>query len=533
MKTSLVLAASLAILPTAFAQASDEPKPGMAQGRTILLVDDHDVLYRAGTKRVIHPAQRHSDKALIVADKPWEMLIGYTSVYRNPKTGKYQLWYQAYSGGRSGDKKLKCVIAYAESDDGVAFTKPEFDLFPFLGEPSNIVLDSNGGFGDRYGASVIVDPQEKDPAKRYKSLYYDWSEVNGREEAGLHAAFSPDGIQWTKHPGTLLNTSYGRYREPPFSDEEPYIDIPATATKPKLKRIFYPLTMSDVIDVFWDPPHQEYVVNSKMWIDGPAGTGAWKNAVGQTRSKDFIHWSEAKLLFAPDDQDNPFHGFHGAPTFYHKGRYLSQVHVMDRRYDLQDDIELMVSVDGQRWERPFRDEYFLARSKPGAFDSLSIWSSTPPVVLDDEIRFYYGGYNTARTGADKAPQSEKSGVGLATIPLDRFGGVRPLAESKQPTLGSRPVENIGQVTFKPLDLKGVKQITINANATKGAVQVELLNEQGYRVRGYAKLDATPLEGDSLRHQVSWKEHQLKDLPPGKYSLRVHLDNATLYAVDFK
>lgn len=537
MKISLTLiaAAIVPLMNCPFAVQADSPASGetTAKGRTILMVDDHEVLYRAGTERIVHPARRHSDKAIIPADKPWERLIGYTSVYRNPQTGKYQLWYQAYSGGRSGDLKLKCVVAYAESDDGINFVKPELGLHEFLGEPTNIVLDSNAGFGDRYGASVIVDPHEEDTAKRFRMAYYDWSERDGREEAGLHVAFSPDGIHWKKHPGVLLTTSFGRYREPPFADEDPYKVIPASKTKPLQKRIYYPLTMSDVIDVFWDAPNREYVINSKMWIDGPEGSGAWKNAVGQTRSKDFIQWSEAKLLFAPDDRDNPFHGFHGAPTFFYKDRYFSQVHVMDRRYDLQDDIELMVSVDGQRWNRPFRDEYFLARSEPGNFDSLSLWSSTPPVVLDDEIRFYYGGYATTRLDETKVPQREQSGIGLATIPLDRFGGIRPRAKSEQPTLGSRAVENIGQVTLKPLDLTGVEQITVNADASKGSVRVEILNSKGYRLRHYSKHHATPLEGDSLRHQVEWKSRTLKHLPPGEYILRIHLDNATLYAIDFE
>jgi hypothetical protein len=40
----------------------------------------------------------------------------------------------------------------------------------------------------------------------------------------------------------------------------------------------------------------------------------------------------------------------------------------------------------------------------------------------------------------------------------------------------------------------------------------------------------PLVGDSLRHRPGWKERTLADLPPGKYMLRVHLENAELFAV---
>lgn len=503
-----------------------------AKGRTLLLVDDHDVLYRSGTQRVAGVPVRHSERAILSSDQEWEMLIGYTSIYRNHQTGKYQLWYQAYAGGRGGDRRLKCVLCYAESDDGITFTKPELDLFPFKGKKSNIVLDSNAGFGDRYGASVIVDERESDPARRYKLAHYDWSVVDGREEPGIQVAFSPDGIHWTKHPGTLLKTPYGRYVQPPFSDEDPYVEIPATENKPVRKRWNYPPPMmSDVIDVFYDAVNNDYVINSKMWIDGPDGSGAWKNVVGQTRSKDFVRWSDPTILI-PLADDEPYAEFHGAPTFFHKDRYFALLQKMDRRFDLQDDIELAISADGARWQRPFRDQLFLARSEKGRFDSMSIWSSTPPVVLDDEMRFYYGAYNYAPRDGIKAEPGQRSGIGMVRLPLDRFGGVKPLPRNDQVTLLKRPVENVGQVTFRPLDLTGTRQITLNADARDGAVAVEILNEDGYRVRGFSKEDAVPLNGDSLRHTASWNGRELSQLPPGRYMLRVHLDNATLYAVTF-
>jgi hypothetical protein len=532
MKTKLAILTILLIAsfvrPTA---AEDVVAP--AKGRTLLLVDDHDVLYRSGTQRVAVIPTRHSEKALIPADKEWEMLIGYTSVYRNPQTGKYQLWYQAYAGGRGGDRKLKCVVCYAESDDGITFTKPELDLFPFKGQKSNIVLVSNAGTGDRYCASVIVEPDEPDPAKRYKMAHYDWSVMNGKDIPGVQVAFSPDGIHWTKHPGTLLETPYGRYVQPPFSDEDPYVEISATDKKPAQKRLNYPPPkMSDVIDVFRDPVNKDYVINAKMWVDGPDGGGAWKNVVGQTRSKDFIHWSRPTVLI-PFADDEPFAEFHGGATFFHKGRYFSLLQKMDRRFDLQDDIELAVSVDGQNWQRPFRDQLFLPRSPKGMFDSQSIWSSTPPVVLDDEIRFYYGAYNYAPRDGLKVESSQKSGIGMVRLPLDRFGGVKPVARSDQTTLVQRPLENIGQVTFKTLDLKGVTSITVNADASKGGVRVEMLNADGYRIRGFSKDDASAIQGDGLRHPVKWKDKSVGDLSAGGYMLRVHLDNAALYAITFE
>jgi hypothetical protein len=56
-----------------------------ATAQTLLLVDDHDVLYRAGTRRVFNPPVRHAANSLITEDKPWELAIGWTSVHRDAK----------------------------------------------------------------------------------------------------------------------------------------------------------------------------------------------------------------------------------------------------------------------------------------------------------------------------------------------------------------------------------------------------------------------------------------------------------------
>ncbi len=76
-----------------------------AAERTILFVDDDDILYRAGhdpagcrTEAVLRRSghRRRTSRG--------RRCIGWTSVHRDPKTGKYQLWYQAYQERRVEDK---------------------------------------------------------------------------------------------------------------------------------------------------------------------------------------------------------------------------------------------------------------------------------------------------------------------------------------------------------------------------------------------------------------------------------------------
>ena len=493
--------------------------------RVVLLVDDHDVLYRSGTRRVLNRPKRCAMNPVVKPTKPWEVAIAWSSVYRDKDTGRYQLWYQAYAGNAASDKTRNCVVCYAESNDGVHFIKPNLRLFDFNGiKETNIVLVGNGGYSTRYANSVVYDPRDPDASRRYKMGYYDFGIEAGQEGPGLFIAFSPDGIHWKKqNRSPLLRTSYGQQGEQiPMSGER---GRPWAA----------PLSMSDAVDIFYDPVRRLFVYYGKMWIDGPEGGMYYKHAMGRTESRDFIHWSRPRLICAPDDLDEGYVEFHTSPVFYYEGVYFCLNQILNRGIGGGViDIELMLSRDGMNWRRPFRrafgQPYFIERSEGNHFDSGSIFTNATPVILDDEIRFYYGGYSQGATSADDTKQV--SGVGMAWISRDRFAGVASASQSKGGTL-REAVKDAGQVTMKPIDLSGIAGLTLNADASQGEIRVELLNRDGKRMPGFTREDAISLHGDSLRHRVQWKEHGVRDLPAGEYLVRVYLHRAMLYSVTFE
>ena len=141
-------------------------------------------------------------------------------------------------------------------------------------------------------------------------------------------------------------------------------------------------------------------------------------------------------------------------------------------------------------------------------------SNSTPLFFEDEFWFYYGAY---RFPWNNGARTQVSGIGLATMPRDRFAGIRPL-------------ERFGQLTLKPISLDGIKGQTLNADAAGGEVRVEVLNEDGYRVRGYSKDDAIPITGDGLKHPVRWTERDLSALSEDRFMLRLHLDDAEVYAL---
>jgi hypothetical protein len=408
----------------------------------------------------------------------------------------YKLWYQAFSGKEARERTKACVVAYAESKDGIQWDRPSLNLFSYNGiEDTNIVLIGNGGHSFNYGASVVVTPHDPDKSRRYKMAYFDWSFRGGQEYPGLSVAFSADGIHWRKYSDApLLRASYGSFGEIlPYSNEK---------GRPWSK----PLSVSDALGAIYDDRLRSYVIYTKLWIDRPDGGMYWKHAMGRTSSPDFIHWSEPEIVLAPDDADPPWLEFHASPAFYYNDCYFALLQILHR--DVGGgiiDIELATSRDG----------LFLTRGEGKRFDTGSIFLDQTPVYLEKEFRFYYGGYSGGATGGDD--YSFLSGVGLATMERDRFAGIRPL-------------DRVGQITLKPIDLTGVKNCSINGDASAGAIRVEILDAEGRRVRGFTKDDASPLTGDQFAHAAAWNGRNLSALAPGRYMLRLHLENAEVFAV---
>jgi hypothetical protein len=490
-------------------------QPRQIGQQTILLVDDHALLYRSGTRRLLNPPKRYQENPVLRVNNPWEQgSIGYCSVYRNSESGRYQLWYQAGSGKLAKAATHRVVVCYAESNDGINWVKPKLGIHQFNDtKETNIVLIGNGGYSVNYCASVVVNPNDKDPARRYKMAYWDFASDASGEFPGLCVAFSPDGIHWTKYPkAPLLKGAYSGPQRPPFADE------PIRQGKDTW---VVPHSVSDVIDASYDPARDVFIIFSKTFVDGPDGQIGWKRGVARIESKDFIHWSTPQVVMAPDEFDDPKGlraglgvELHGGPTFFYNDLYLCLLQVLDFRNKISMQVELAISHDSFNWARPFRGNYFIGNTEGGKFDSRVILSNATPVFLEDECRFYYG----ALSDWDE-PLDGTTGIGLATIPRDRFAGLQPIGK-------------LGQITLKPIDLGHCREIMLNADASNGMVRVEVLNENGYLVRGFSEEEGIPIRGDSLKHLARWKNHTIEELPDGRYMLRLHLENAIAYAITF-
>ena len=106
------------------------------------------------------------------------------TVLYDPDDGLFKCWYTGADQAHVNWRRT----GYAFSEDGVRWTKPTLGLYEYNGsKANNICFDELG--------AVIRDPTEPDPARRFKMVT---KYLDEREPA--HAAYSPDGIHWTKGP---------------------------------------------------------------------------------------------------------------------------------------------------------------------------------------------------------------------------------------------------------------------------------------------------------------------------------------------
>src|SRR5436190_17330717 len=97
-----------------------------------LFLDDYLIASMKNVKRTVEQAQKHPKNPLIWPTESWEeqLLTIYGSVIRDGD--KFRCWYKSGMG-----------VGYAESDDGIRWTKPALDLYLIDGQKTNILFHKN------------------------------------------------------------------------------------------------------------------------------------------------------------------------------------------------------------------------------------------------------------------------------------------------------------------------------------------------------------------------------------------------------
>ncbi|HSN12712.1 MAG TPA: hypothetical protein VLS51_11445 [Propionibacteriaceae bacterium] len=327
--------------------------------------------------------------------KPWEVRIdnGYPVVLRDPDSGLYRCYYTSFSrdpgsasvsleerrtrhyvplGGR------RTALLYAESTDGVSWTKPALGLHLFDGSAENNIL-----LPGAHGASVFVDEQDPDPERRYKMVTL-MDEGPGNHWMGV--SWSRDGIhfvpvrRWPQHS--------------PAADTHNF--------------------------AFRDPVSGRYQVVTRIWQDGI-------RVAAISESTDFYEWSRPRPILAT----GPGAQVYSMPVFRVRGQYVglaSIYHEGDRAAEDFDrvDLTLASAVHLSSWRLPAPEQVLVERgpgSYPdGAWDCGCIYASTPVTDDDGTTWVYYMGGNGRHT------DFRETGLGRASVDPERMAYVEPVAD---------------------------------------------------------------------------------------------------------
>ena len=473
-----------------------------------LFIDDTHIQDLEGVVKSVTPASKVSPKPLIKMDQPWEkewVQGSYINVIYDAEESLFKMWYGAgrrYSDDWSDEGD---GLAYAFSEDGIHWEKPVLGLFEDGGSKENNLVHPIIRWGA--GGSVMKDPVETDPAKRYKMLFMFQS--GDMIFAGITqpvcVAYSADGVHFNVPRG---------WRNPVIPE--------GTDTQ---------------IVAYWDPKIHRYVV----YLRGRPNV----RIICMAESDDFENWTPRQSIVAPDGDDPPQdHEFYGMSSLAYRDfriGFLSIFHTLNEgwlaRNQIEEwmpewmnqmDVQLTYSRDGRNWHRAGNREPILVCGPPGSHDCGNVYPPNAPFVYDDEIWIYHGCSNCLHGEEPRDGSPHQRGINLAKIQRDRLVGLHAPGQ--------------GMVTTK--SLPKLDQLWINADASGGSVQVELVDPFDRVLDGYSREDCLLFSGNETEWQVTWKtatgpgggsqagllEEKMVSVGRGGVKVKVYMDNARLYAL---
>lgn len=414
-----------------------------------LFLDATTVEDSAGLTRTFHAAVKSAENPLISKDRPWEGSGPYLygTVLRVGKG--LRMWYQVIGSGDAD-------VCYATSLDGIHWTKPDLGIVSRGGFGKNNIVAPAGKI---HIASVIPMRDNSDSDQK-------WAMFGYTGENGASVFYSPDGLHW---------------------------DWDA---EPRQAKLF---SSSDVTNFFYDPYQRRYVATYKT-------ANRRHRAVGVAFSGDGLIWSKPVegAVFGADDLDPDATQVYGMPVFPYQGLYIGLPWIYHARwikygrytspsvmYEAQEgsprtvDVQMAWSHNMLSWNRPPGRAPFIPLGRKGAFDSGMIFTARAPVIMGDQLFFYYGGWDAIHD----APNAH-AGIGLATLRLDGFCSMK--AGKKEGWLISRR------------EVFNTPRVQINACCAPGGyIAAELLDRENRVIPGFSRDECIPFSGDSTRHEISW------------------------------
>ncbi len=457
----------------ALASSGTAADPVDIGSRRELLVDEHLIARMDGVALKMYKPQAQ-DVALI-CDAPWEgNTSGYFTLFRDGDI--FRCYYRGSHHDEAAKKSAHELVAcYAESRDGITWTKPNLGLVEFNGSKDNNIILIGEGCSN---FSPFKDTRpDCPPESRYKALASTGDESTRKLNPSLQAYHSPDGVRWTR------------------MREEPVIRAGSFDSQNI---------------AFYDTELGAYRAYWRYFTGGYTDERGWKpsgvRAIRTATSKDFLTWeNQADLAYGEDAP--PVQLYTNAVRPYARAPHL--LFGFPTRYQPKiNQVEpvLMTSRDGvnfKRWEEPLIP-ITAPKDRDGNRSNYMTLGMLQLPGNDRELSVY-------------ATEAYYSGPGSR---IRRF-------TFRADGFVSASTAGKGELVTKPLTFAGTK-LTLNL-ISQGETRVEIHDAGGNPIPGFALEDCAPLQGDFIDETVAWKGGSLAALAGKPVRLRFVLQQADLFA----
>jgi hypothetical protein len=431
--------------------------------------DDRVIEDRWKIERFVVQLKRYADNPIIVADYPWEGSgPNVTCALYDPKDEIFKIWYSVFSKkAYENGLPYSYNTCYAESRDGLKWEKPLLGLFDYEGSKENNIIKmgwEKTGFGD-----IEFNPKEHSSDARFVAIHNDCGGVyvsTSADGKSFDCSFEDSAVWY--HSDTHNNIVYDEIRD---------------------RWLMY--------------------VRPRAYA-GEGLKNVVRRRVAVKESKNLDFWTHERTILVPQEDDPDY--FYSMTVFRLGDLFFGSLQIYETvHHHLY--LELAWSEDGLRWNRlpKSAQRMLLNVGEEGSWDGGMVSIIEKPILVGDEMRFYYGGTNAAHNSWGETAS------GLATTKRDRLIGARSI-----PGNGSR-------LLTRPIPITG--DLAINARAT-GEIRVEVRSSiRDEPIEGWTLDDCTPITGDKVYAPVRWGGKSLRNLKDQVVRLRFHLSDASLYSFD--
>lgn len=460
---------------------------------------DNFLISETNLKTTPHTPDFYEGNPVIEPDKSWEVTTEGApycapfsdGIWYDEKTGLFRMWYLAGADLLHRDTTRQTFYTcYAESHDGIKWKKKELDVVP----GTNITEPSN-----RDAATVWLDRNEKDPAKRWKMFIVERRESDARWQIILK--YSEDGIHWSKgaaQSGDVGDRTTAFYN--PFTGRWA---ISLRASTPVSSRSRF------------------YIENE----DPEMLVSLTHRTKPEAVDKNIVYW------FTPDDKELRHEkypevepGIYNFDAIAYESIILGQYSAWagpENRVCAADGIQkrnvisLGYSRDGFHFYRPTHQPFMNVNETEGAWNWGNMQSiNGTPLIVGDSLYFYSSGRRL-----NKIMWDSYTSTGLAKLRRDGF--ISMTAGKEEGYLVTEPVSFDGEYLF----------VNVSVPGKKSSLVVEVLDRDGNPIPGYGKKDFVAIKKvDSTKLMIGWKNNKtLAALSGQAVRIKFYVTDGDLYA----